>query len=211
VPLGFTNFDAYLDALTGKDRGQRAERFRAVPTKQGERVDIGTVPRLSQDERAEENGVSVRTQRMLDRLARDAPTFETWAELEATYHFVSNAKPELFGKTFAEARAAASKALVETEPPQPTLSEAMKGNQNATKAVEGEEKNSGDNVTAVFQDEPDRGNSVASVSIALRILCVQLSRWKRRPMTLANVVLYTSKAATPMRTDAGNPKYASRM
>jgi hypothetical protein len=83
VPLGFENFDAYLDALTGKDRGQRAERFRAVPTKQGERVDIATVAKLSQQGRADANGVSHYTQRMLDRLARERP--DLLAEVQAAW------------------------------------------------------------------------------------------------------------------------------
>jgi hypothetical protein len=40
---------------------------------QYKREETGTVPNSSQVQRAEENGVGVRTQRMLDRLARDRP------------------------------------------------------------------------------------------------------------------------------------------
>jgi hypothetical protein len=46
--LGFEDFDAYLLASIGQTEKESGKRFEAKPTKQGERSDIGTVPKLSQ-------------------------------------------------------------------------------------------------------------------------------------------------------------------
>jgi hypothetical protein len=70
--LGFQDFDAYLHASIGETETESVKKFEAKATKQGERNDIGTVPKLQTD-RAHANGLGMRTQRYLDRLARDHP------------------------------------------------------------------------------------------------------------------------------------------
>jgi hypothetical protein len=71
--LVFEDFDAYLTASVGETEGESVKKFEAKATKQGERTDFPTVGKLSQSNRAKENGVSAETQRWLDRLARDYP------------------------------------------------------------------------------------------------------------------------------------------
>jgi hypothetical protein len=65
-------------AIAGK-ASERAAKAAEVttpditPNGQGERVDIGNLPKLSQGDRAQQNGIGERTQRKLDCLARDFP------------------------------------------------------------------------------------------------------------------------------------------
>jgi hypothetical protein len=52
---------------------EKVRELQGQATKQGERTDLGHWPKLSQAQRAKENGVSLRTQKRLDHLANNDP------------------------------------------------------------------------------------------------------------------------------------------
>jgi hypothetical protein len=72
--LGFKTFDEYLQKIIGQTEAAAKQRFETkADTNAGRPKKSGTVPNNGQLERAQRNGVSDRTQRYLDHLARDAP------------------------------------------------------------------------------------------------------------------------------------------
>jgi hypothetical protein len=69
-----TTFDQAKQFTRGQIAAQQTTR-EDVPEKQGERTDIGKFPKLSQLKRGEANGITGRTQKKIDRLARDFPEY----------------------------------------------------------------------------------------------------------------------------------------